>query len=183
MRVKKGHTEREGVLEHLNDDLKTELLQPILSEQRAQQIRDILEGDNPHSDCPNGGWGWNRSKYKKEICQYVPDLYAEGQSNVEVICAIGISSSTFHKWQKEHQEFREAVEIGHAKSAAWWEKLGRLGASADAPIKSDVWKFNMVNRHKWGERVDVTAHPALEVIKEVKDTIEHVVKSDDVQDY
>ncbi len=183
MRARKGQRERETVIEKLDDDLKSALLQDSVAKEAGKEIRRILEGDNPHADCPNGGWGWNRSKYKKEICQYIPALYAEGQSDVEAVCELGISSSTFQLWKKEHQEFREAVEIGHAKSAAWWEKLGRLGASTSAPIKSDVWKFNMVNRHKWGERVDVTAHPGLEVIKEVKDTIEHVVKSDDVQDY
>lgn len=53
---------------------------------------------------------------------------AEGASMTSFAAEIGVARSTLNEWAGEYPAFSEAVKIGKAKCAAWWERLGRQGA-------------------------------------------------------
>jgi len=91
-------------------------------------------------------------KYDPDICNELPEMFANGESIVEVAQALGISKRCFYDWQEKHTEFKEAVEAGLSLSEAWWLKLGRAGAMGKVQVNSAVWIFNMKNRHKWTDR-------------------------------
>lgn len=65
------------------------------------------------------------SKYKPAYCNEVVEHMAQGASLTSFAGEIGVARSTINQWMEDHSEFSEAVRVGKAKCAAWWEKAGR----------------------------------------------------------
>lgn len=103
---------------------------------------------------PKGAYSGN-GKYKKEMATKVVELYANGESDAEVAVLLNVSRSMYYRWIKEHPEFAEGVEIGKTLAEAWWQKLGRAGASGKVKINSRVYLANMKNRFAWQENPNV----------------------------
>lgn len=95
------------------------------------------------------------AKYDPKICETLPQMFANGETIVEVAKALGISRRAFYDWKLQHPEFAEALDEGLAYSEAWWSKLGRAGAIGAKPVNPALWIFNMKNRFKWADRTDV----------------------------
>ena len=72
--------------------------------------------------------GGRPSKYKPTYCDLVIEHMSEGASLTSFAAEIGVARSSINEWMENHAEFSEAVKIGKAKCAAWWEKLGRNNA-------------------------------------------------------
>lgn len=89
------------------------------------------------------------------MCDRVIDLMCDGASKVEVCADLDICYETFQRWQEEHAQFSESVKKGEMLSQAWWEKLGRQGASAAVDINPTTWIFNMKNRFSWSDKQEV----------------------------
>ena len=87
--------------------------------------------------------------YRLEMCEKVPGLYINGESDVEVAIALGVSKKTFYQWVREKPEFAEAVELGKNHSECWWQKLGRAGAEGSIRVQPTIWFANMQNRFGW----------------------------------
>lgn len=68
------------------------------------------------------------TKYKPEYCDMLVKHMAEGASMTSFAAEIDVSRETISEWSRVHPEFSAAVKKGKAKCAAWWEKLGRVGA-------------------------------------------------------
>lgn len=68
------------------------------------------------------------SKYLPTYADQVIEHMTEGASLTSFAADIGVSRATINVWMEEHPEFLEAVGIGKAKCAAWWEKTGRKTA-------------------------------------------------------
>jgi transposase len=94
------------------------------------------------------------TKYSKKLAKKLPELFTEGKSVVEVCVELGIWKDTFYRWAKEHPEFSDAYQRGLDLSQAWWERLGRGGASGEMDIQPTTWIFNMKNRFHWTDRVE-----------------------------
>lgn len=95
------------------------------------------------------------TKYKPEMCQEVVKFMAQGYSKEATAAFLDISVDTFFRWQKENEEFSEAIKEGSAKSLLFWEKLGIAGALGKVDgFNASSWIFNMKNRHKWTDRID-----------------------------
>ncbi len=86
--------------------------------------------------------------YDPAYCERVVELMADGASKTEVAAEMCRSYQTFLNWQQAHPEFLEAVKEGERLSQAWWEKLGRQGASGAVPVNPTMYIFNMKNRFK-----------------------------------
>ena len=99
------------------------------------------------------------TKYKEEYCNKVIEWMAEGQSKVEVCANIGIYYDTFLSWQEKFPEFLESVKRGEKLCEAWWERLGRQGATCERDINPTTWIFNMKNRFNWSDKVDASVKP------------------------
>lgn len=69
------------------------------------------------------------SEYKPEYCQAIIDHMEEGASITSFAASISVARSSINEWMDRYPEFSEAVKIGKAKCAAWWEKAGRKSAT------------------------------------------------------
>jgi transposase len=65
------------------------------------------------------------TKYKEAYCDEVITHMAEGASLTSFAAEIGVARSSINEWMAAHPEFSEAVNVGKAKCAAWWEKINR----------------------------------------------------------
>lgn len=107
----------------------------------------------------------NKTKYSKEIAEKLPDMFANGESVVEVCVSLGINRDTFYDWCDKHKEFKQAYEQGLLLSQAWWERLGRAGSLGSQKINPATWIFNMKNRFKWTDRNQVETTGDVKVTK------------------
>lgn len=72
--------------------------------------------------------GGRPTKYKPSYADQVIEHMTEGASLTSFAAEIGVSRATLNVWMEEYPQFLEAVGIGKAKCAAWWEKTGRKTA-------------------------------------------------------
>lgn len=92
------------------------------------------------------------AKYRAEMCSRVLEMMRTGASHCEVAAELRISRETLYVWRGRHAQFARALADGLQLSQAWWEKLGRAGASGKIDIQPAVWIFNMKNRFGWVDR-------------------------------
>lgn len=68
------------------------------------------------------------TNYKPEYCDQIVAHMAEGASVTSFAASIGAARSTVSLWMETHPDFLEAVNIGKAACAAWWEAVSRRNA-------------------------------------------------------
>jgi hypothetical protein len=71
---------------------------------------------------------------------------------------INVNQDTLHEWVKVWPEFSEAKKLAFAKCQLWWEKVGISGlwSTKDSSFNTGVYCFNMKNRFKWTDKVEVS---------------------------
>jgi len=106
--------------------------------------------------------GGRPTKYRKEYCETIIPLMAEGMAKVEVCAKLGIDYNTFMSWQDKHPKFFLSVKKGDKLSKAWWMKQGRI-ALRDGTFNSTLWYMNMKNRHGWADKKEVKVAGALDL--------------------
>ncbi len=95
-------------------------------------------------------------KYKKEYCDQLPDMFASGESVVEVCVKLKISRAAFYEWCKKYPDFGKAAELGKDKSEAWWTNIGRVATVGKLPgFQSAAWVFTMKNRFSWRDQPEI----------------------------
>lgn len=98
------------------------------------------------------------SAYKDEYCQLVKDLMEDGSSFAAFRAHVGIASSTFYYWRKQHPEFDEACEVANALSVLWWELQARSAAQTSFKTGAPaVILAGLYNRGTgdWSNKVEV----------------------------
>lgn len=60
------------------------------------------------------------TKYKKDMPDQLIELMSQGKLDVQIYSEWGISKGLFYKWLNEHEELKEAHDIGLAKCEAWY---------------------------------------------------------------
>lgn len=137
---------------------------------------------NPVANHPMGAYD-GRPKYDPSICDKIPDLYINGEADVEVAVAIGICLSTFYDWVGRYPEFKQAVKKGKAISETWWHKIGRKGVEDIVKVNATIWGMNMRNRFRWDkEDKDKTDREIQEKFDEIKNLAEKILKKNE-RDY
>jgi len=87
------------------------------------------------------------SKYKEEFCETVVECGRAGMGKLETCAELDICYETFENWQKQHEQFSEAVKRAQQLSQAWWERKGREGAIGEiSNFNATTYIFNMKNR-------------------------------------
>lgn len=93
------------------------------------------------------------STYKADVHdQLAIDVLSSGKSINSFCAAAKISRRTYMAWLEVHPSFAEAVELGEAQNAAYWEELGasRLVITPQSErIDEKMFKLNVLNRHNW----------------------------------
>jgi len=91
------------------------------------------------------------AKYESAMCSKIVDLMREGASKTEVAALLDISRDTMNRWEKDNEEFSDAIKRGSELSQAWWELQGRI-ALRDKSFSYTGWYMNMKNRFGWKDR-------------------------------
>lgn len=85
------------------------------------------------------------SKYDPAYCAQIVEHMAEGASMTSFAAEIDVARSTLNEWAEHHPEFSEAINKAKAKCAAWWERLGREGASGSKEVNPTLVIFGLKN--------------------------------------
>ena len=76
--------------------------------------------------------GGRPSSYRPEIGQQIADAMATGLSLEAAAASCGLGPRTAFTWQGQHEEFRQSVEDGRARSLLFWERRAIALASGEA---------------------------------------------------
>lgn len=91
------------------------------------------------------------SKYIPHYCNVIIEAASEGKHIPGMMLAIGIKSKdTWYRWQKEHPEFKEAVEWAEIVSQAYYESLGHEGMLGKID-GFNATTYAMVMNNKFGQ--------------------------------
>lgn len=98
------------------------------------------------------------TKYKEEYCQQLIDHMEQGLSYESFAGVVSVSKQTIYDWEKSNPDFLDAKKTGTEKCRLFWEKtgIGGLWGSKEANFNSAVWIFNMKNRFRWADKVEVS---------------------------
>lgn len=101
--------------------------------------------------------GGRPTKYEQRFCDEVIEHMKDGASLTSFAAEVGVARSTINEWIDNQPEFSEAVKIGKARCAAWWEKLSRIGASGAAPVNPTLIIFGLKNMaaEDWREKQEI----------------------------
>lgn len=101
--------------------------------------------------------GGRPTKYKPEYDEMLIEHMSSGLSFESFAGVISVNQDTLHEWAKVNPSFSEAKKIAFSKCRCWWEKAGISGlwGSKDSTFNAAVWIFNMKNRFKWTDKVEV----------------------------
>lgn len=72
--------------------------------------------------------GGRPTKYDEKYCEQIIEHMSEGASMTSFAAEIEVDRSSLNEWMDKHPEFSQAVKIGKAKCASWWERVGRTNA-------------------------------------------------------
>ena len=76
--------------------------------------------------------GGRPSSYRPDIGLKIADAMATGLSLEAAAASCGVGPRTAFTWQGQHEEFRQAVEDGRARSLLFWERRVIALASGEA---------------------------------------------------
>lgn len=84
---------------------------------------------------------------------------SKGYSYESFAGLVGVSKQTIYDWEEKHQEFVDAKRIAFAACQFFWEKLAIDNPmnTKNGGLNTGLWIFNMKNRFKWTDRVEVEA--------------------------
>lgn len=98
--------------------------------------------------------------YKPEYCDLLIEHMSKGYS-YDTFCAImDCHLDTLYNWEKLFPAFSEAKKIAFKKAQLYWEKLAMDNPYThpkEGGLNTGLWIFNMKNRFKWTDRVEVEA--------------------------
>ena len=115
--------------------------------------------------------GGRPTKYDPAYCDQIIAHMQDGASMLSFAAEIGVSRATLNVWKDEHPEFLEAVEVGKAKCAAWWEKQARASATTGTGNGTLViFGLKNMGRDEWYEKTH-TEHSGEIGVRTIERTI------------
>lgn len=97
------------------------------------------------------------TKYRSEMCDIVVNEMRQGASKEEIALILDVNPDTVFRWQKENEEFSDAIKKGEKLSQAWWYREGRTNLK-DKDFSPTLWYMNMKNRFGWRDKRDITSN-------------------------
>lgn len=88
---------------------------------------------------------------EKDWIDTMLELYAEGRSDIEVIRSLKLTRRYFEDMLATSPKFKEIVDQGREYSESWWYEQGRTNLR-NKEFVTELWKFNMANRHGWATK-------------------------------
>ena len=104
------------------------------------------------------------SKYDPAFCDQVREFLKDGYSMAAFAGHIGVAYSTVSLWEKEHDEFSEAVKEARAAATLWWENRARnvaLGQDGNPTVVI----FGLKNRapDEWRDKTETELSGKLQI--------------------
>jgi hypothetical protein len=96
------------------------------------------------------------TKYSSGMCQTVVDVAKTGGFHAAMCVALGISTTTFYRYQSEYPEFKEAVEFADTITLALQEELLLAGAKGTLEGKYNFSANAMILNNKYRHLYDKT---------------------------
>jgi hypothetical protein len=90
--------------------------------------------------------GGRPTTYKLEYCEKAKELGREGAGRYKMAAELGCAYSTMQEWEKEHPEFKAAMEEAGDLSHAWWEEQGRKGIWAGTQFNASAYALQVKSR-------------------------------------
>lgn len=106
--------------------------------------------------------GGRPTDYRPEYCEALVEHMASGLSYETFSATIGTCRASLYVWEKAHPEFLDAKKRGFEVCQIFWEKLGikhivnkSSKEEGSESLNTGVYVFQMKNRFKWTDRVEV----------------------------
>lgn len=117
--------------------------------------------------------GGRPTKYEQRFCEEVIEHMKDGASLTSFAAEIGVARSTINEWIDNQPEFSEAVKIGKARCAAWWEKLSRQNA-AEGGGNATLCIFGLKNMaaEDWRDKQEIEHSGSIDVNKMTDDALD-----------
>lgn len=111
--------------------------------------------------------------YRPEYCGRLIDHMSKGLSYETFGALIDVSKQTIYDWEARFPEFLDAKKTAFTKCQLFWENIGVEGIwnyPNEKTLNTGNYVFQMKNRFKWTDRVDVTEHkPQTTGLEDVSD--------------
>ena len=91
--------------------------------------------------------GGRPTLYRREYCQRIVELMAEGRSLEGCAALVGVHPDSLYEWQHRHPEFSDAVRAGRAAALAWWERRA-IEMASGAPGNARIVILALMNRSR-----------------------------------
>jgi|GEM_PF-6301715 len=76
----------------------------------------------------------------------------QGFSITAVAGMLNIGRSTVYKWEKDHADFKEALDLARAKRLFHFEKKLMEYSDMGKPITGTIFALKNISRKEWGEK-------------------------------
>ena len=97
------------------------------------------------------------TKYRKEMCDQLVELMAEGRSKTAACAELGITTETLYQWAKNKPEFSDAVKRAEHACAQWWEEKGREAMNGKIEgFNATAFVWMTKNVLNWRDKTEVT---------------------------
>lgn len=94
-------------------------------------------------------------KYKPEYCEMLVEHMAKGKSFETFAFILNTHRDTLYEWENAYADFADAKKRGREASYHFFEELGQQGMTSKV-FHDAIWIFQMKNRFKWTDKVEVT---------------------------
>lgn len=81
--------------------------------------------------------------------QLILDRCNEGWSAKEIMAELHVTAGAHGRFMKDHEDYREAFELGRIYSEAWWTRTGRENLGNSRGFNTGIWAFNLKNHFGW----------------------------------
>jgi transposase len=101
---------------------------------------------------------------------------AEGASLTSFAASVMCSRSTINEWMAANPEFSEAVKIGKALCATWWEKVSRTNA-VEGGGNATLCIFGLKNMapDEWREKQEIEHSGSIDINKMSDEELERKI--------
>lgn len=99
------------------------------------------------------------TKYKPEYCQAVIEVMREGVSLTAFAGSIGVARSSINEWIDKFPEFSEAVNVGKAACAAWYNLRARdvvMNGGSGAQATLIVFGLKNMDADSWRDKQEIS---------------------------
>lgn len=99
--------------------------------------------------------GGRPSKYSPAYCNEAIEFLAQGYSITAFAGEIGVNRDTVYEWAEQHPEFSDALKIGKAKTAKYWEDRLRSDDAAGPQVTAAIFALKNRVADEWRDKQEV----------------------------